>query len=167
MTQRNIIFVDTETTALDGQVWEIAWAIDDPETVPVAFQVEHDLEGASVEALKIGRYHKRHSAAGWAPGAFDEVDLQHALKGVTLAGANPAFDAMHLRKRWGVEPWHYRLLDVCAYSMGALGLDYVPGLYEAAERLDVELPDHTAAADVVAARAVYHAAKKIYDGRRA
>jgi hypothetical protein len=78
----------------------------------------------------------------------------------TMLGSNPRFDARMLEKvfkrvRRTAEPCHYRLRDISAYAMGALGLDYQPGLHELCERLGVEPGDHSAEADVTATGIAY------------
>lgn len=78
----------------------------------------------------------------------------------TLLGSNPRFDARMLEKVFRkigreIEPCHYRLLDIAAYAMGVLGLDYPPGLAEICERLGVEPGDHSAEADVTATGVAY------------
>lgn len=154
------VFVDVETTGLDPekhQVWEIAYATDSG-PVKSSF-VKHTLDGANPESLVISQYRERHHFGGYD--AVFEAEMQGALEGATLVGSNPRFDAAFLKARWGNEPWHYRLLDVCAYVAGARGLDYVPGLSDAAEIMGVELqPDHTAETDVLVAQGVYYAARE-------
>lgn len=161
---RDLVFLDTETTHLDaekGQVWEIAYAINEG-PVQAAF-VPHTLHGANPEALVIGRYMERWQRPERLYTDAFEADLMEALDDATLVGANPRFDAAFLKKRWSAEPWHYRLLDVCAYVAGAKGLGYVPGLSEAAEMMGFgDLPDHTAANDVLATQEAFYAAKKLH-----
>lgn len=82
-------------------------------------------------------------------------------------GANPAFDAAFLTARWGTAPWHFRLLDVEAYAMGALGYDRPRGLTTICDDLrahgfDIPVPGHSAAADVAATRAAFRALQGLY-----
>lgn len=161
-----LVFLDCETTHLDpekGQVWEIAYAVDDG-PLQRSF-VEHTLNGADPQALVVGRYRERHVRTDAINSIGFEIGVRALLEGATLVGANPAFDAAFLKKRWNEAPWHYRLLDVCAYTAGALGLDYVPGLAECAKLLGIDaLPDHTAAQDVAVTREAYRAAKNYERG---
>ena len=182
MAEHTLAFVDVETTGLDPdvhQVWEIAVAIDDG---PIhSTLVSHHTEGADPEALAVSRYHERggHAYAGieWSrdPDLVErffaceatEQTIYDALAGVTLVGANPAFDASMLRARWGDAPWHFRLLDLEAYAMGALGYDRPRGLATITKDLrargfEIPVPDHSAAADVAATRAAFHALRRIY-----
>lgn len=162
---RKLVFLDVETTGLDPathQVWEIAYAVDDGE-IRHSF-VQHTLDGAESAALVVGRYAERHTSSKWD--STIESDLIEVLDGATLVGANPRFDAAFLKARWGLENWHYRLLDVCAYVAGARGLDYMPGLSDAAAMMGVlDEPDHTAGQDVNVTRLVYKAARNFVRGR--
>lgn len=113
----------------------------------------------SAEALVVSRYLERIADREQDNGTAVAA-LHEQLRGATLAGANPAFDARFLRALFGryhttrdtPEPWHYRLLDVSAYAAGALGLPggELPGLARVCELVDVDPPDHTAAGDVQA-----------------
>lgn len=174
-----LAFVDVETTGLDPdvhQVWEIALALDDG---PIhSTMVTHDLDHADDAALTVSRYHERGGAAFVGnprpprPSRFTrsetfEQTVYDTLDGATLVGANPAFDAAFLRARWGSAPWHYRLLDVEAYAMGALGYDHPQSLTTITKDLrargfDIPVPDHSAAADVAATRAAFYALRRIY-----
>lgn len=175
-------YLDVETTGLDPdlhQVWEVALALDDG---PIqSTMVEHHLHGSDPQALEVSRYYKRGGAKFTTPGVFIHVDdvprfraaeaieqaIYEALHGATIVGANPAFDAAMLRARWGDAPWHYRLLDVEAYAMGALGYDRPQSLTTITRALrargfDIPVPDHSAAADVAATRAAFSALRQIY-----
>lgn len=159
------VFLDTETTGLDPdrhEVWEIAFAVDDG---PVKSQiVTHDLRCANSDALQIGGHTDRCDAFSHPTDDYwgFEVDLQDNLRGATLVGANPAFDAGFLRVRWQDAPWRYRLLDVEAYAMPALGLTEPKGLAYIAAQLGIDQPDHTAAQDVHVLRECWRALRRIY-----
>lgn len=157
----DLVFLDTETTGLDPsrhEVWELAYAVG--EYGPLfGGVVYHSLRNADPFALKLNGYHERTSL-----GRYSDVELsaREALKGNVLVGANPAFDAAFLRARWGVTPWHYRMLDVESYAMPILGFDRPKGLkdiYLDLTSRGVELPenDHSAAGDVATLREAYYA----------
>ena len=179
-----LAFVDVESTGLDPdvhQVWEIALALDDG---PIhSTMVAHDLSTADDRALTVSKYYERGGPAFNGIATSKEVDdierflsaeatemsMYAALVGVTLVGANPAFDAAFLDRRWcwASTPWHFRLLDVEAYAMGALGYDRPRGLATITQDLrargfDIPVPDHSAAADVAATRAAFYALRRIY-----
>lgn len=168
-----LVYLDTETTGLDPNihdVWEIAYAVDDG---PIhSAIVRHSLTFAAPEALEVSRYRDR-TGGGDPPTAttrWFELTLRDLLDGATLVGANPAFDAAFLRARWGHAPWHFRLLDVEAYAMGALGYDRPRGLATITRDLrargfGIPHPDHSAADDVAATRAAFRALQGIYSGQ--
>lgn len=156
-------FIDTETTGLSLEhhsIWEIAYAFDDE---PVRFScVPHSLVGAEPKALEINNYRQR----GENPGrGFWELELRERLEAEKpyLVGANPAFDAYRLSRRWaGSAPWRYRLIDVESIAIGVLGYRVPRGLADIAEDLrgrghDIPWPDHSSPADVEATRAVFKA----------
>lgn len=169
----SVIYVDCETTGLDHdrhEIWELAYAVDDG---PIKSGVVlHSLRHADPMALGMNGYWSR--TRGVTPESCQEVEtgLRNAfVPGMTLVGANPRFDAAFLRARWGVEPFHYRLLDVEAYAMGALGCEQPQGLRTVAEALRgrgfaVQHPDHSAAGDVATLRACHAALRTIYDQMR-
>lgn len=167
MSDAPLVFLDCETTGLDPaahQVWEIAYAVDDG---PILSSfVQHSLANATVEALRVGRYVDRFESERGTQGWTFEVDLRQALRGATLVGANPAFDAAFLKARSGwvtnPAPWSYRLLDIEAYAMPALGLDRPRGLAFIAEQLGVQPPDHIAAGDVHTLRECWRSLRKRY-----
>ncbi|MGH8008271.1 MAG: hypothetical protein ACREQ3_14845, partial [Candidatus Binatia bacterium] len=70
--------------------------------------------------------------------------------------SNPSFDAAFLQKllkdislACPIEfQWHHRLWDLSAYAAGVLHLDYLPGLADVCDLLNVSPPDHSAESDV-------------------
>ena len=171
-----LVYLDVETTGLDPDVhhvWEIALAIDDG---PIqSTMVSHWTYGADPEALKVSRYYERGGDALTTGGNPEQIlaaeaieqTIYEALHNTTLVGANPAFDAAFLRARWGTAPWHFRLLDIEAYAMGALGYDRPQGLAALSADLrargfEIPSPDHTAAGDVATTRACHLALRDIY-----
>lgn len=168
MTTR-LVYLDTETTGLDPtrhEVWEIAWAVDD-QPIKQAF-VPHSTVSADPTALAMNGYHDRCEDARVS--RFMEDALYADLEGATVVGANPAFDTAFLSARWGEAPWHYRLIDVETFAMGALCLDRPIGLASIRQRLVDEFgvvipePDHTAAGDVATLRACYLTLRRLYAG---
>ena len=166
----SLIFLDTETTGLDPdrhEVWEIAYAIDDG---PIESGVVlHSLRYADPTALVMNGYWRRAPSVDADQSAGDlagfEGGLRSALKGATIVGANPAFDAAFLRARWGETPWHYRLWDIEAYAAGVHGLNSLSSLSTIASVLrdlghDIPTPDHSAAGDVATLRASFYALHK-------
>lgn len=154
-----IVWVDIETSGLDidkHEITEIAYAT---ESGPVIRLVpEHTLENADPTALLIQHYVERISGAHRAHQA--EIDIfRERLRGNTMAGANPRFDAAFLARFLGEAPWNYRLLDVEAYAAGCFGWPEPLGLSATAEKLrpyhPIDYPDHSAAADVAVARQIY------------
>lgn len=160
----DLIFLDTETTGLESElheVWEIAWAINDS---PIHTSVvPHSNLTADPKALEMNDYHERVKQEG-AP-LFD-LRTKIALTGNTIVGANPAFDAAFLRKRWGVAPWHYRMIDVESMALGILSYDRPKGLASIANDLaergySMPIPDHSAGKDVEVVREVYKALRQV------
>lgn len=157
----DLVFLDTETTGLDParhEVWEAAVAVNDEPIRSYVFP--HSLDTADPHALEMNGYISR--GLGIVPDVWADVELKGLLTGTTIVGANPAFDTSFLRARWGVAPWHHRLVDVESMALAVLGYDRPKGLRDLAADLrgrghDIPAPDHTAAADVATTRAVFHA----------
>lgn len=149
MTERQLIVVDLETTGLDPQrhtVLEVAAVnVDTGESLYFApYVTREQLMDADPDALRINRYFER--------GVYQDAlkchnsnlpryrELWNMLRGNTLGGANPRFDAaMLVRAANMTEVWHYRLADVSAYVAGATGLHgaAIEGLQGCCERLGV------------------------------
>lgn len=166
-----LVYLDTETTGLDPdrhEIWELAYAIDDGRIE--AGVVYHSLRHADPKALAMNGYHQRSHPQSFDEMQSREIGCRLALEGATLVAANPAFDAAFLRARWGFTPWRYRLLDVEAYAMGALGFAEPKGLKDVAAELrflgyEIHHPDHSAAGDVATLRDCHLALSEIYGGR--
>lgn len=154
------VYLDTETTGLEDhhQVWELGWAVDDG-PIRSAF-VSHTTVGASDAALEIGQYHYRR---GWDMNLWDEqaeCDLLSDLTNATIIAANPTFDAGMLKRRWGVVPWNYRMLDIESWATGILDKTLPPmgmkALYNyLIEYTDLPAPDHSAGGDVNTMREIH------------
>lgn len=158
-----LVFLDTETFGLelDHDIWEMAWAVNDGPVLSAI--VPHDARNADPKALEINGYLRR--GLGRQTDPTFEYSLRAALKGATVVGATVSFDMARLQRRWGVTPWHYRLVDVSSMSLPILGpdADGLPmGLWDICNTLrdrwslEVPLPSHRAADDVRATRAAFH-----------
>jgi DNA polymerase III epsilon subunit-like protein len=160
-----LVFLDTETTGLDPErhdVWEIAWAVEDGPIMSAI--IPHSLRTADPKALELNGYWGR----GFAEPRREsrDVQLREILDGATIVGSNPAFDSAFLRARWGVAPWHHRMIAVESVAVGVLGYERPKGLAGIAADLrdlgrDIPEPDHTAAGDVAALRAVYTSLREL------
>jgi hypothetical protein len=157
----HLVFLDTETTGLtlEQDVWEIALAFGDGEVN--TFQVPHSIQNADPQALHLNGYFTRFQGTDRVSRLAD-YDIPRWLEGKTLVGANPAFDAYRLERRWGRAPWHYRMIDVESMAVPLFGFEKPKGLKGLVEELTLmgyEIPanDHTAAGDVATVREVYKA----------
>ena len=162
------VFIDCESTGLNPdlhEVWEIAYAVDDG---PILSSfVQHSpprLDSTTIPAFRINGYLDRyqHDADQVTLGNWRDFEghLQIALSGRTLVASNPSFDTAFLRKRWGVEPWHHRKIDISTFALPVYG--EMLGLYKLAERLKIDPPDHTAAQDVATLRQCFRALQAKY-----
>lgn len=162
-----LCFIDCETTGLDPRIhqpYEVCvWRETDAE--PVTYDLPHTLEFADPTALQIGGYHDRHFAPDTKDDGFARRQLVRRLRGVTLVGCNPAFDAAMMRRFIGAEIWHYRHINIADGAMWLFGWNRPKGLADIVLELssrghDIPEPDHTAQADVLATRAAYYALRK-------
>lgn len=164
----NLVYLDTETTGLDPElhdIWEVAWAVNDE---PIQSRIlPHSLQTANPESLAMNGYWDRANW-GFEPrwGEDYDVELKTILAGNTIIGANPGFDTAFLRSRWGVTPWHYRMIDVESFAMAVMQWDRPRGLKDISTELiqlgyNVKEPDHSAAGDVFTLRDSYIALKDI------
>jgi DNA polymerase-3 subunit epsilon len=151
------IIVDCETTglelveghfAIEVAWWNLATGERDcfipPHSVTLALRIGDPM------ALEMNNYRMRIPMAAQDISGRLASELENQLRGSTLAGSNPRFDTGFLVPRVLRPVWHHRLLDLSAYAMGILGLDYLPGLADVCERLGVSAPNHTAEGDVSA-----------------
>lgn len=160
----DLIFLDTETTGLDPElheVWEMAYAINDGPVVSQA--VPHQGLTSDPSALRMNGYYDR--AIRDVSPLFD-MRVREILEGNTIVGANPTFDAAFLQKRWGVAPWHYRMIDVESMALAVLEYDRPKGLKDISEELremgyNISEPNHSAAGDVATTRDCYIALRHI------
>lgn len=157
------IIIDTETSGLtqDDELVEVAakevggdhrvWHLVIPHNTALVGPFVRDLISYDERRL--------YEPATWAH-EQEIQDFLEALRGVTLVGANPMFDAAMLERAFGVAPWHYRTLDLESIAFASGHFDDVPGLaaicaYARGLGWVVPEPDHTAMGDVLAAEAIY------------
>lgn len=163
--KRDLIVVDTETTGLNEEFhWPIEIAAINVATGEYLYFVpdlpSHALDHAEGMALKINRYFERgvFKKRLSRPDTINYYnELWDMLRGNTLAGSNPKFDASMLIRGYvetvhgdSAPPWHHRLADLSAYAAGALGLQptELPGLNVVCDVLGVENEDaHSALGD--------------------
>lgn len=168
-TLATLAFIDTETTGLDARIhqpYEVCIWLEDWD-LPETYDLPHDLTHADQQALNIGGYWEREQRP-WSEVMIGQTARQTArklirhLRGVTLVGSNPAFDAAMLTRFIGAPVWHHRLINVAEGAMWLFDWDRPKGLSDVVLALrdrghDIPEPDHTAEADVRATRAVYYA----------
>ena len=160
---REIVVVDCESTGLHDEAVIVELAainLRTGEELLIVPEVSQEALGkAQPEAIRLNRYYERGLFKETTP-SFLEYDLRDWLRGNTLAGSNPAFDANLLAHHdvsgvYGrADPlgpvWHHRLLDLSAYAAGVLGLPptELPGLHKVCELVGVENEgEHTALGD--------------------
>lgn len=167
LSNRQLVFLDTETGGLpQGGTYpplvEVAWQTFDC-AEPKVLRIPHDTTQVQDEAKKINGYDERAlgDPATWASQVEIEMMLDE-LQGVTLVGANPAFDAGFI-EYWlcpNGAPWHYRLLDLESMAFGILRSPEMPGMKQVYDELRtrgyaIPAPDHTATGDVRCLLAAY------------
>jgi hypothetical protein len=100
-----------------------------------------------------------------------DLEVRQVLEGNTIVCANPTFDRMFMRKRWGFEPYHYRSVDIESFAMGILDYEFPKGLKDIAVDLrarwnfNIAEPVHRAWADVVTLRECYKALREVQHQR--
>ncbi len=166
-TANPLVFLDIETTHLDprlADVIEAAWAVEDEDTNQIIF--EHTLEHADPEALRINRYWERGMDRSCGDGRGvtpHRMQFIRDLTGATIVAENYGFDCGHLLRKLGLEPWHYRKVELSSLAMYAFGLDRPEGQTKTAVRmrdLGYEIPEdgmHEAVGDVECLRACFRA----------
>lgn len=166
-----LVYLDTETFGLNPsrhEVWEIAYAVGDgPVKSSFVTHQPPTLDDTTIPAVRINGYLERYPGKPDAVtrGNWEEFEgqLRLALTGATLVASNPSFDTAMLRQRWfGEEPWHHRKIDIASFALPIVGMKNgkPKGLYDIAEALGVQVPDHTAAGDVFTLRECY---RKLWD----
>jgi DNA polymerase-3 subunit epsilon len=163
---RKQIVVDVETNGLDiakHDIVEIAW-YDLSTDEYGSFIPIHDpykiLAKADLFALQINKYVDRIALATQDSDLIEYNKFLERIADNTIAGSNPAFDAMFIRKMINTyikngdkanSTWHHRLFDLSSYAMGILDLEELPGLHKVCELLEiVNESEHSAIGDVKA-----------------
>jgi DNA polymerase-3 subunit epsilon len=180
-TARQLIVVDTETTGLgpDAMPLEIA-AVNVDTGKELYFVPAGALEAArkaDPEALSVNRFFERRvdkREMRLAETNHNYIALWDMLRGNTLAGSNPAFDAAVLVRGYKhcramqvdpETPWHHRLADLAAYSAPALGRapSDTPGLNVVLDALGIENTcPHSALGDALATAAAFRLLREMY-----
>ncbi|BDB58954.1 MULTISPECIES: hypothetical protein [Rhodococcus] len=148
MTNRPIVFLDTETNGLhaDRRPWEIAWIrrdVDGTETERCIQIADVDNTNAELKGLQVGRFHERFRGGpkeSWSLTVdmtlvprdqrtlLLEVDaaieVERATRDAIIVGAVPSFDtevlAAMLRRHKLCPSWYYNLVDVETLAAGWL-----------------------------------------------
>lgn len=149
MTDRPIVFLDTETNGLhhDRRPWEIAWIRREPDGTEVENVIhitDVDNTNAELQGLQVGRFHERwrgysaayrwsHFSAASSPAKGEPVAvsesnaadiIERETRGAIIVGAVPSFDtevlAAMLRRHQRCPAWHYALVDVENMAAGWL-----------------------------------------------
>ncbi|QOH55230.1 3'-5' exonuclease family protein [Rhodococcus rhodochrous] len=147
MTNRPIVFLDTETNGLhaDRRPWEIAWIrreVDGTETERCIQIADIDNTNAELKGLQVGRFHERFKGgpkASWSLTVDTTlvprdrrtlllevdaaIDVERATRDAIIVGVVPHFDtevlAAMLRRHRLCPPWH-QLVDVQVLAAGWL-----------------------------------------------
>lgn len=176
MSDRQLIVVDVETTGLDTAtcaILEVA-AINPTtgETLRmVPFVDATSLAEAEPIALSVNRYYERRlfeETVGRVRTEESYKQVANMLRGNTLGGSNPRFDAAVLERVIG-NIWHHRLADLSAYAAGVLGLSLteLPGLDKVCAELDiVNSEPHSALGDADATARCFMALDEIAKRRK-
>lgn len=162
----DLICLDIESTGLDPdkhEIWQMAWAVNDG---PIQERIlVHSLKGADPKALEMNHYLEKHPHGARSEGPMVDLEIRNILAGNTLVCANPTFDRMFMRKRWGIEPYHYRSVDIESMAMIVFDWDRPRGLKDISEELinlgyNVGTPNHSAWVDVDVTRECYRALRE-------
>lgn len=158
MAERNLVFVDCETTGLDSQkdlLVEVTYAVEDCEPRTLFFGVKR--VPAFIDDLI--KFSERRVAE--QPAATeDEINgFKAFLRNQTMVAGNPKFDVSFLEAN-GLYTAHYRTLDVQSYAMAKLNLNFMPSMQEIHDLLSERgykftAPDHSSRNDVLFLREAF------------
>lgn len=163
-SRRQLVIVDCETTGLDPTVHvpvEVAWwhVGTGERGLFIPPHTHLNMIQADPTALTINGYYERglDNRDHWDTDGSELTRLHQALKGVSMVGSNPSFDASMLTpmyRRWALQPqpWRYATMDIGTYAAGVFGLSIgdrftLPAL---CDRFGIPRGDHTAEGDVTA-----------------
>lgn len=139
MNNKDLLFIDTETTGLDctkHEVIEVAWILTSPDAKTVkekflARMMPLNIAAAEPKALEINGYTEEKWAASVLSTQGEVVgELMRVSRGTILVGQNVGFDEGFLKAllaQNGATPvWGYQKVDTIAlawpyYAMGKLG----------------------------------------------
>ncbi len=156
---RDFIFADVETTGLsakDDRLVELTYARNDGPLTTLYF-------GVRVVPDFIDKLTKFSEREVWKQPAATEIEreiFRVILDGQTLVSANPSFDKAFLEEN-GLWTGHYRVLDIEAYAMARLRLDFVPSMKDIYDLLtergyELTTPDHSSYNDTKALREAFN-----------
>lgn len=183
MSDRKVFIVDVETTGLDPEKHvpievAVVGLDEDVEFSFFPFVQPDDWANLDPVAMMVNRYFERGGFHGISHGTTNWAHVWNTLRGNTLAGSNPSFDARmlgvgYLRALNGSQsggpstltPWHYRMPDIASYAAPALGLapDSLEGLAFVCDELEVvnDAP-HTALGDARATAECFRILRRVY-----
>ena len=180
MNNRDLLFVDTETTGLDPtkhEVIEVSWTLTSPDAKIVkkkylARMLPLHIETAEPKALEINGY----TEVGWRTGTLtsqgEVAEAFHAVaKDKILVAHNVSFDegfmTALLRESEFAPSWHYHKVDTAALAWPAFAGGALSGvsLEKVCAFLGIKQErKHAADADVESCRLVYLALMSRYAG---
>ena len=148
MTDRPIVFLDTETNGLhaDRRPWEIAWIrreVDGTETERCIQIADIDNTNAELKGLQVGRFHERFKGGPKAASSLlcetslvpheqrtlllewdAAIEVEKATRDAIIVGDVHSFDtevlAAMLRRHKLCPSWYYNLVDVETLAAGWL-----------------------------------------------
>lgn len=157
--KKKFVFVDCETTglnALSDKLVELTYAVENDEPKTLYFGIKR--VPAFIDDLI--KFYERGVHLQPRASLDEAVEFVEALRGNTMVAANPAFDKAFLEKE-SLFTAHYRMLDVEAYAMAKLNLDYVPSMKQVCDLLtergfSFTQPDHSSLNDVLFMREAFN-----------
>ncbi|AVD99274.1 DNA polymerase III alpha [Streptomyces phage BillNye] len=159
MTVRNFVFIDCETTGLnpkEDKLVELTYATNDSHFRTLYFGVTE----VPPFIDELTKFTERGVADEPHASLAQINDFLETLDDQTMVSANPAFDKAFLEEN-GLWNGHYRVLDIEAYAMAKLGLDFVPSMKNIYDMLTergykLTTPDHSSYKDTKALREAFN-----------
>jgi DNA polymerase III alpha subunit (gram-positive type) len=157
--RRDFVFVDCETTGLNPQedsLVELTYARNDGPLITLYFGVTEVPEFID----NLTKFSERGVVNETPASKTDLMIFETILRDQTMVSANPAFDKAFLEAN-GLWTGHYRVLDIEAYAMAKLGLDFVPSMKNIYDMLtergyELTTPDHSSHNDTKALREAFN-----------